>query len=164
MAFCFAAVAASRVGKVTEQRLKQIGVATVGDLQALELAALEEQFGRYGRRLHELAWGIDLNPVVPNRPTKSISAEDTSSGISLWRRRADDPASGREGLERFAEGGAGGPDRGAEAEDAGVRDPDAQPYACQPSGVVRGAYGDCSGASRAGGAGERSGGMCRSSC
>jgi DNA polymerase-4 len=65
------------VGKVTEQRLKQIGVATVGNLEALELAALEEQFGRYGRRLYELARGIDHNPVVPNRPTKSISAEDT---------------------------------------------------------------------------------------
>ena len=65
------------VGKVTEQRLKQIGVATVGNLEALELAVLEEQFGRYGRRLYELARGIDHNPVVPNRPTKSVSAEDT---------------------------------------------------------------------------------------
>jgi DNA polymerase-4 len=65
------------VGKVTEERLKQIGVATVGDLQGLEASALEEQFGRYGRRLYELARGIDHNRVIPNRPTKSISAEDT---------------------------------------------------------------------------------------
>src|SRR5271170_2055826 len=65
------------VGKVTEDRLKQIGIVTVGDLQALDQATLETRFGRYGMRLYELARGIDHSPVVPDRPTKSISAEDT---------------------------------------------------------------------------------------
>jgi DNA polymerase-4 len=65
------------VGKVTEGRLKQSGIRTVGDLQLLELATLENQFGRYGVRLYELARGIDHSKVVPNRPTQSISAEDT---------------------------------------------------------------------------------------
>src|ERR1700728_2453062 len=65
------------VGKVTEDRLKQIGVQTVADLQALDAAVLEARFGKYGHRLYELARGIDHNPVVPDRPTKSISAEDT---------------------------------------------------------------------------------------
>jgi DNA polymerase IV len=65
------------VGKVTEARLKDVGVETVGDLRGLGLEALESQFGRYGRRLFELANGVDHNPVVSNRPTKSISAEDT---------------------------------------------------------------------------------------
>jgi DNA polymerase IV len=65
------------VGKVTETRLKQMGISTVGDLGALELTALEAQFGRYGRRLYGLARGIDDNKVIPDRPTKSISAEDT---------------------------------------------------------------------------------------
>jgi DNA polymerase IV len=63
------------VGKVTESRLKQIGIQTVGDLQVFELAKLEVHFGRYGARLYER--GIDRNPVTPDRPTKSISAEDT---------------------------------------------------------------------------------------
>src|SRR5277367_5738802 len=65
------------VGKVTEDRLKQIGISTVGDLQALDRATLENRFGRYGIRLYELARGIDHSSVIPDRPTKSISAEDT---------------------------------------------------------------------------------------
>jgi DNA polymerase IV len=65
------------VGKVTEIRLKQMGVVTVGDLRDLGPEELECEFGRYGRRLYELANGVDHNPVVSDRPTKSISAEDT---------------------------------------------------------------------------------------
>ncbi|HEX3471490.1 MAG TPA: DNA polymerase IV [Silvibacterium sp.] len=65
------------VGKVTETKLQQMGVATVGDLRAVGLTMLQGHFGRYGKRLYELALGIDENPVVSDRPTKSISAEDT---------------------------------------------------------------------------------------
>src|SRR5271169_2322287 len=65
------------VGKVTEARLEKLGVRTVGDLQRFELTELEGSFGRYGLRLFELARGVDENPVVPDRPTQSVSAEDT---------------------------------------------------------------------------------------
>ena len=65
------------VGKVTESRLKEIGATTVGRLQCIDQSLLQARFGRYGRRLYDLARGIDHNPVVANRPTKSISAEDT---------------------------------------------------------------------------------------
>ena len=65
------------VGKVTEKILHDAGIQTVGDLRARELSALEGRFGRYGVRLFELARGIDHSAVVPDRPTKSISAEDT---------------------------------------------------------------------------------------
>ena len=57
--------------------MKGIGITTVGDLYALDMPTLEQHFGRYGHRLYELARGIDDNPVVPNRASKSISAEDT---------------------------------------------------------------------------------------
>jgi DNA polymerase-4 len=65
------------VGKVTEEKLAKLGVKTVGDLRGVDLPVLEEQFGRPGVRLHELARGIDESEVVPNRPTQSISVEDT---------------------------------------------------------------------------------------
>jgi DNA polymerase-4 len=65
------------VGKVTEGRLAEVGIKTVGDLRAVDLDTLESRFGRYGHRLSELARGIDESPVVSDRPTKSISAEDT---------------------------------------------------------------------------------------
>jgi DNA polymerase-4 len=65
------------VGKVTEEKLAALGLRLVGELRARSLEELETRFGRYGQRLYELARGIDDNPVVPNRPTQSISAEDT---------------------------------------------------------------------------------------
>lgn len=65
------------VGKVMEGRLAQMGIATVGQLRLRELAELERRFGRYGRRLHELARGIDERSVEPDRPVQSVSAEDT---------------------------------------------------------------------------------------
>lgn len=65
------------VGKVTEEKLANLGAHTVRDLRTLELPLLEQHFGRYGQRLHELALGLDHNPVVPDRPTQSISVEDT---------------------------------------------------------------------------------------
>jgi DNA polymerase-4 len=59
--------------------MKAVGIATIGDLHAFELPTLEKHFGSYGLRLYQLARGIDHNPVVPNRVSKSISAEDTFS-------------------------------------------------------------------------------------
>jgi DNA polymerase IV len=65
------------VGKVTEARLGKLGILTVGDLRGVNVSDMEKAFGRHGRRLHELAHGIDENLVVPERLTKSVSAEDT---------------------------------------------------------------------------------------
>jgi DNA polymerase-4 len=65
------------VGKVTEEKLKSLEIQTVADLRKLELATLEHRFGRYGVRLYELARGIDQSEVIPDRPTQSVSAEDT---------------------------------------------------------------------------------------
>ena len=65
------------VGKVMEARLAELGIASVADLRALSLSNLEQRFGRWGRRLHELSLGIDEYPVISERPTLQVSAEDT---------------------------------------------------------------------------------------
>jgi DNA polymerase-4 len=65
------------VGKVTEEKLKGFDVHTIADLRRLDLPTLESRFGRYGVRLYQLARGVDESKVVPDRPTQSISAEDT---------------------------------------------------------------------------------------
>ncbi|HEY6348466.1 MAG TPA: DNA polymerase IV [Candidatus Angelobacter sp.] len=65
------------VGKVTGEKLEKLGIKIVKELRDLNLPALEQNFGRYGLRLYELARGLDNSEVVPDRPTQSISAEDT---------------------------------------------------------------------------------------
>ncbi len=65
------------VGKVMERKLAEMNVGTIADLRTLTLPSLEQRFGRWGRRMHELARGIDDHPVASERPTVQVSAEDT---------------------------------------------------------------------------------------
>lgn len=65
------------VGRVTAGRLHQLGAATCGDLRAWSLAELQQHFGKFGQRLHQLCRGIDLREVCASRERKSISVEET---------------------------------------------------------------------------------------
>src|ERR1700727_2119454 len=65
------------VGQVSEARMARAGIKLVGDIHAMSLADLEQEFGSYAQRLYELARGIDHNPVVANRVRKQVSVEDT---------------------------------------------------------------------------------------
>jgi len=65
------------VGKVMDAKLQALGIRTCADLRARAVRELEQRFGRYGRRLSELAVGIDERPVTPDQPVQSISTEDT---------------------------------------------------------------------------------------
>lgn len=67
------------VGKVTQARLAQLGIRTVGDLGTRGAQELEHYFGRYGRRLYELARGIDERQVQTDQPLQQVSAEITFS-------------------------------------------------------------------------------------
>jgi DNA polymerase-4 len=66
------------VGPATAKRLAGLGVRTVGDLAALPEAVLVRALGRaHGGHLAALARGVDPEPVVAHRPTKSVGHEET---------------------------------------------------------------------------------------
>ena len=65
------------VGKVTQAKLEQLQLYTLGDLQKIELHVLQKHFGKYGKQLHLYAQGIDERPVVASRVRQQISKEIT---------------------------------------------------------------------------------------
>jgi len=65
------------VGRVTEQRLTRLGLATIRDLRRAPLDLLAREFGTPGRSLFRLAHGEDDSPVRVSRETKSVSRETT---------------------------------------------------------------------------------------
>jgi DNA polymerase-4 len=66
------------VGPSTLERLRRMGVVTVGDLAALRPSAVISSLGKaHGRQLLDLAAGRDDRPVEPQREMKSISHEET---------------------------------------------------------------------------------------
>jgi DNA polymerase IV len=66
------------VGHVTEEALRRIGVATIGDIARTPDAALASAVGAtHARDLRALARGEDPREVVPDEAAKSIGAEET---------------------------------------------------------------------------------------
>src|SRR5438874_629513 len=65
------------LGPKTEERLRLMGVRTVGDLADYDTARLLQVFGTSGAVLQRLAQGRDREPVDGTRPAKTISAETT---------------------------------------------------------------------------------------
>ncbi|WP_106398505.1 DNA polymerase IV [Actinocorallia populi] len=66
------------VGERTEERLRRLGLRTVGELARIPSETLRRHLGAaQGTHLHELAWGRDPRQVRPDGPDKSVGAEET---------------------------------------------------------------------------------------
>jgi DNA polymerase IV (DinB-like DNA polymerase) len=65
------------VGQKTEQKLKSIGINTIGDLANYDSTVLTENFGVMGIQLHLMAHGIDRSEVKERGEVKSISRDIT---------------------------------------------------------------------------------------
>lgn len=65
------------VGKVTEKRLHELGLRTIGDLQRMSVDELRLQFGNTADHLHSLAMGEDDREVETDEESKSIGSEHT---------------------------------------------------------------------------------------
>lgn len=65
------------VGRKTEQKLKVIGITTIGDLARYDPTVLAETFGVMGTQIYLMAHGIDRSEVEERDEVKSISREVT---------------------------------------------------------------------------------------
>jgi DNA polymerase IV len=65
------------IGPKTQARLAVFGIATIGELAALDDARMRELFGSWWQEVRDLAHGVDRRPVESERETKSISTEET---------------------------------------------------------------------------------------
>jgi len=65
------------VGKKTEQKLKDLGIKTIGDLANYDPSVLTEKFGVMGTQLYLSAQGIDRSEVQERWEIKSMSRDTT---------------------------------------------------------------------------------------
>lgn len=72
------------VGEKTEEALARWGITTVAQLADTDVPTLQAAVGAvHGAHLHDLAWGRDPRPVVPEHTERSIGAETTFEH-DLW--------------------------------------------------------------------------------
>ena len=65
------------VGKVTEERMLNLGIKTGADLKRFAKEELMRLFGKSGSYFYDIAHGLDERPVEPNRIRKSFGQETT---------------------------------------------------------------------------------------
>lgn len=74
------------VGKVTEKRLRDLGLFCCRDVVTYDLSKLLNQFGKFGRVLYERCQGIDERDVNNDRQRKSVGVERTmANDLYSWQ-------------------------------------------------------------------------------
>jgi len=87
------------VGPVTARRLRALGITRLVDVRTVAEDRLRQAVGSQAEWLRELAWGHDPRPVQPDRPRKSVGAEETFAAdlTDLDRLRAETARLARQG-------------------------------------------------------------------
>lgn len=86
------------VGEATEEELHRLGLHTVAQLAHVPRATLRRALGEHtAARLHDLAWGVDDDPVVARRRERSVGSSET------FAHDVDDPEVVRRQLLHLAE-------------------------------------------------------------
>jgi DNA polymerase-4 len=85
------------VGKVTEKKMKTLGIHTGADLRLRSVSMLQTHFGKAASYYYHIARGIDERRVISHRQRKSIGAETT------FENDLTDTAEMLEQLKRLAE-------------------------------------------------------------
>ncbi|WP_296698661.1 DNA polymerase IV [Algoriphagus sp.] len=65
------------IGKVTAEKMQEIGIHNGADLKQFSLQFLTKKFGKSGLHYFNIVRGIHLSEVQPHRVRKSLSAENT---------------------------------------------------------------------------------------
>ncbi len=74
------------VGRKMYSRLEAMGIVTLGNVTTYPPDMLQKKLGKFGKRLRELAAGIDSSKVSPDTPHKSVSTERTLASDTDDRR------------------------------------------------------------------------------
>jgi len=73
--------------KKMARRLPLLGIETIGQYARLPRGSVLEQFGKFGRRLHDLANGIDIRPLsaytLPERLCERIDLDDPTENYQV---------------------------------------------------------------------------------
>jgi DNA polymerase-4 len=88
------------IGKVTQPKLRALGILTIGQLRRTDMSLLRPVLGNRSEHFHRLANGQDERAVVSTRPDKSISHEitfdrdiqDRTELLAELQRQAEDVA------------------------------------------------------------------------